>query len=118
LLIDSTTIKYPITEDFKVGLSLVNNSDSVFTFGPAYSIEWLNNGKWRQPKPRSGAASTHYGFETPLLSIGPHSKKGAWMFFFTRIHFYQPGKYRVKKQVRNWETKQEKTLYAEFEIKK
>ena len=117
LLLDSASICCPIADNSKIGMTIANSTDTAFTYGPDYYIEYYHQGKWKEPKLKP-KADTSYAWEAVLLNIRPHTRKESWMGFFTRKHVYQPGKYRVRKEVTNAQTRQKRMLYAEFEITK
>ena len=105
----------PIEDNDLGTLSIINPTDTFYTYGPDYYIDYFNNGKWQAPLLKKGFTYDD-AWEAILLGIPPHSKKEVNIGYHSFKYIYKPGKYRIEKVFTNTITKKQKVVYAEFNI--
>lgn len=98
-----------IAKDSTITVVIHNNTDTQITTGLRYKIEFLNNGKWERCE-FSEAIVTNL----ILAIIDAQTQKDFIIYLYPQYHRYEPGKYRIVKNVAYKD--EEIEVFAYFEI--
>lgn len=112
--LEEDTFYLPIKKEAFVRAKIVNPTDTSYSYGRDFMIEFFKNGRWGKPTQDPAGKDKIMAFYADLKHVRPKSSEQSSFFFMCDWYIYVPGHYRFVKTLENEKTCKKKEVYAEF----
>ncbi len=97
---------YPISTK-KVGIMITNNTSVEYQTGDAYIVEQFDGSLWKK-------VSLEFAYHDALITLLPQEARDFDIYLYPEQYDYEPGKYRIRKEV--WSKDQKFEVTCEFNL--